>query len=64
MIELTDEAIKRLIEKTKDGNDTIRIGVTGGGCAGFEYVMTMCMTTENSTLSSTIYHCPILQTPR
>lgn len=38
MIELTDEAIKRLIEKTKDGNDTIRIGVTGGGCAGFEYI--------------------------
>ena len=38
MIELTDEAIKRLIEKTKDGNDTIRIGVTGGGYAGYEYI--------------------------
>jgi Fe-S cluster assembly iron-binding protein IscA len=36
MIELTDEAIKQLIEKTKNGNDTIRIGLTGGGCAGFE----------------------------
>lgn len=37
-MELTDAAIKQLIEKTKNGNDTIRIGLTGGGCAGFEYV--------------------------
>lgn len=38
MIELTNEAIEKLIQKTKDGNDTIRIGLTGGGCAGFEYI--------------------------
>ena len=37
-MELTDAAIKQLIEKTKNGNDTIRIGLTGGGCAGFEYI--------------------------
>ena len=37
-MELTDAAIKQLIEKTKTGNDTIRIGLTGGGCAGFEYI--------------------------
>ena len=38
MIEITNEAIEKLIQKTKDGNDTVRIGVTGGGCAGFEYI--------------------------
>ena len=37
-MELTDAAITQLIEKTKNGNDTIRIGLTGGGCAGFEYI--------------------------
>jgi iron-sulfur cluster assembly accessory protein len=37
-MELTNDAIAKLIEKTKDGNDTIRIGLTGGGCAGFEYI--------------------------
>lgn len=39
MIEVTDEALAKAIQKSKnDGRDTIRIGVTGGGCAGFEYV--------------------------
>ena len=39
MIELTDEAISQLLIKTAEGNnDTIRIGITGGGCAGYEYV--------------------------
>ena len=47
MIELTDEAIKQLIEKTKNGNDTIRIGLTGGGCAGFEYIFAYESTINN-----------------
>ena len=35
MIELTDQAIIKLIEKKVE---SVRIGITGGGCAGFEYV--------------------------
>ena len=39
MLELTDNAIQQLLIKTKEqSNDTIRIGITGGGCAGYEYV--------------------------
>ncbi len=34
MIEVTDIAIQKLIEKKVS---FIRLGVTGGGCAGFEY---------------------------
>ena len=40
MIELTDEAILKAIERTTgEGRDTIRLGVTAGGCVGFEYVI-------------------------
>ena len=40
MIELTDEAIQEFLTKTeKEGNDTIRIGIKGGGCAGYEYIL-------------------------
>ena len=35
MIEVSDIAIQKLIEKNVS---TVRLGVTGGGCAGFEYV--------------------------
>jgi len=39
MIELTDEAITQLLENQKrDGWKNVRLGITGGGCAGFEYV--------------------------
>lgn len=38
-IELTDEAIQKLVQKqTEEQFSYIRIGVTGGGCAGFEYI--------------------------
>ena len=37
-MELTNEAVQRLIDKTSNGRDTIRIGLTGGGCAGYEYI--------------------------
>lgn len=40
MVELTDAAILKAIERTKnESRDTIRLGVTGGGCAGYEYVI-------------------------
>jgi len=40
MIELTDEAIKQFLTKTEfEGNDTIRIGIKDGGCAGYEYIL-------------------------
>ena len=39
LIELTDEAIVKLLEKQEKENfKYIRLGITGGGCVGFEYV--------------------------
>lgn len=38
-IEVTDNAITKLIEKTSIQNDKgVRIGITGGGCGGYEYI--------------------------
>ena len=40
MVELTDAAILKAVERTEnDSRDIIRLGVTGGGCAGFEYII-------------------------
>ena len=40
MIELTDNAIQQFLKKTEaEGNDTIRVGITGGGCGGYEYIV-------------------------
>ena len=40
MIELSDAAISKAIERTSQANrPNIRLGVTGGGCAGFEYII-------------------------
>ena len=36
-IDITDEAINQLLEKKVDN---VRLGVTGGGCAGYEYKLT------------------------
>ena len=39
LIDITDEAIKKLLEKKeREQFSYIRLGVTGGGCAGFEYI--------------------------
>lgn len=39
LIEITDEAIVKLLEKKKQEKfNFIRLGITGGGCAGFEYI--------------------------
>ena len=39
MIELTNDAITQLLRKqTQEGWKNIRLGITGGGCAGFEYI--------------------------
>ena len=37
-MELTNEAIQQLIKRTDSERNIIRVGVTGGGCAGFEYI--------------------------
>ena len=37
-MELTNKAIGKLIEKTAGKYNTVRVGVTGGGCVGMEYV--------------------------
>ena len=34
-VEVTDIAIAKLIEKKVD---KVRLGITGGGCSGYEYV--------------------------
>ena len=40
MIDLTDAAISQAISQTENnGNDTIRVGITGGGCTGYKYVI-------------------------
>ena len=38
VIELTDEAITKAMERCSNEKN-IRLGGTGGGCAGFEYVI-------------------------
>ena len=39
LIEITDEGIQQLLEKqSTEGWANIRLGITGGGCAGFEYI--------------------------
>ena len=43
MIEITNEAITKILEKqTKERFEAIRLGITGGGCAGFEYIFDSC----------------------
>ena len=43
MIEITDEAITQLLEnQRRDGWKNVRLGITGGGCAGFEYIFDSC----------------------
>ena len=40
MLELSNEAIIHSVKKTEEtGNENIRLGVTGGGCAGYEYII-------------------------
>ena len=48
MIEVTDTAIQKLLEKKVDN---IRLGLTGGGCAGYEYFIEHA---ENITDSDTL----------
>ena len=39
ILEITDDAIVKLLEKKEKENfNYIRLGITGGGCAGFEYI--------------------------
>ena len=40
MIEITDAAVQKCIQRTEDRHmKLIRLGVTSGGCVGFEYVI-------------------------
>ena len=39
LISVTDEAIRQILQKQKEERFSyIRLGITGGGCAGFEYI--------------------------
>ncbi len=39
VLEITDAAIQKILQKQKEERfDYIRLGITGGGCAGFSYV--------------------------
>lgn len=51
LIEITDEAITKLLEKkTKEQFNYIRLGITGGGCAGFEYVFDSVINKESDDI--------------
>ena len=51
LIEITDEAIKKLLEKQeKERFNYIRLGITGGGCAGFEYIFDSVTTKSDSDI--------------
>ena len=43
MIELTDEAFTQAMDRVqREQSKGIRLALKGGGCAGFEYVMSYC----------------------
>ena len=47
-IDITDAAINQLLIKKRDqGVEYIRLGVTGGGCAGYEYIFDTCDTVHD-----------------
>ena len=48
-VELTDSAISKLLERTAEkGLSAIRLGITGGGCGGYEYIFDYNTTSEPS----------------
>ena len=48
MIDITNDAITKILEKQeKEKFDAIRLGITGGGCAGFEYIFDICNDSPN-----------------
>ena len=48
-IELTDSAISQLLERTDArGVSEIRLGITGGGCGGYEYIFDYNTTNDPS----------------
>ena len=48
-IELTDSAITQLLKRTEDrGVSEIRLGITGGGCGGYEYIFDYNITSDPS----------------
>lgn len=43
MIQVTNEAIAKILEKQRaEKFSAICLGITGGGCAGFEYIFDSC----------------------
>ena len=51
MIEVTNEAYTRLIQKAaQQENHVFRLGITGGGCGGMEYRFDYCSETYSSDL--------------
>jgi len=51
LIDLTDEAIKKLLQKKAEERFSyIRLGITGGGCAGFEYVFDSVVNKESDDI--------------
>ena len=48
MLDLTDDAIQYSIKKVEEtGKTDIRVGVTGGGCNGYEYIITWADSINN-----------------
>ena len=51
LIEITDEAIQKILQKQKEERfSNIRLGITGGGCAGFEYIFDSVTTKSDSDI--------------
>ena len=60
-MEVTNKAIGKLIEKTRD-NHVVRIGLTGGGCAGMEYVFKFNEPLDNAE-SDTVFDYGLTSNP-
>lgn len=51
MIEITNEAYTKLVQKASDkDNFVFRLGLTGGGCGGMEYRFDYCSETYSDDL--------------
>jgi iron-sulfur cluster assembly accessory protein len=50
MIEMTENAAKRISETRTSPEEVLRLAVDGGGCSGFQYTFTMTVNVEDTDL--------------
>ena len=64
---LTDAAVtrvKKLLEKSGNAESFLRLGVKGGGCSGFEYVMRMDNILKESDLQTQYESAKVVCDPK